>query len=84
MLKAEIGREQLGAASDNLSADFSACFRISIFLSSITKSPDRSTHAHRNAFGINSVILYTVLPYLCTILLCKLFQREKSMISENE
>ena len=35
MLKAEIGREQLSFASNNLSANFNACHRISIFLSSI-------------------------------------------------
>ena len=39
MLKAEIGREQLSFASNNLSANFNACHRISIFLSSIPKSP---------------------------------------------
>ena len=31
MLKAEIGREQLSFASNNLSANFNACHRISIF-----------------------------------------------------
>ena len=39
MLKAEIGREQLSFASNNLSANFNACHRISIFLRSIPKSP---------------------------------------------
>ena len=43
MLKAEIGREQLSFASNNLSANFNACHRISIFLSSIPKSPQPPT-----------------------------------------
>ena len=50
MLKAEIGREQLGSASNNLSAYFNACYRISIFLSSIPKSPQPPTPPHRRAF----------------------------------
>ncbi len=36
MLKTEIGREQLGFASNNLSANFNTCSRIFIFLSSIS------------------------------------------------
>ena len=43
MLKTEIGREQLSFASNNLSANFNACHRISIFLSSIPKSPQPPT-----------------------------------------
>ena len=49
MLKAEIGREQLGFASNNLSANFNACHRISIFLSSIPKSPQPPTPPRRKA-----------------------------------
>ena len=44
MLKTEIGREQLGFASDNLSASFDACSRVFISLSSIPKSPHLPTH----------------------------------------
>lgn len=50
MLKMEIGREQLGFASDNLSANFDACSRIFIFLSSIPKSPHLPTHPRRKVF----------------------------------
>ena len=49
MLKAEIGREQLSFASNNLSANFNAYYRISIFLRSIPKSPQPPTHPHRKA-----------------------------------
>ncbi len=48
MLKTEIGREQLDFVSDNLSANFNACSRIFIFLSSISKSPHPPTHPRRN------------------------------------
>ncbi len=50
MLKTEIGREQLDFVSDNLSANFNACSRIFIFLSSISKSPHPPTHPRRNIF----------------------------------
>lgn len=48
MLKTEIGREQLGFASDNLSADSNAYFRIFIFLSPISKPSYLPTHLRRN------------------------------------
>ena len=50
MLKTEIGREQLSFASNNLSANFNACYRISIFLRSIPKSPQPPAHPRRKAF----------------------------------
>ena len=50
MLKTEIGREQLGFASDNLSANFNTCSRVFIFLSSIPKSPHPPTPSRRKVF----------------------------------
>ena len=50
MLKAEIGREQLSFALNNLSANFNACHRVSIFLSSIPKSPQAPAPPRRKMF----------------------------------
>ena len=54
MLKTEIGREQPGFASDNLSADSNAYFRIFIFLSPIPKSPYLPTHLRKMLFFARS------------------------------